>query len=261
MQAWSEGFERLQEGPRSRDRAGPSGGLHRADDPNGFRAGSCDAREWGDHTVSRDGAIVALVDDDPSILRSLARLLTSHGFDVRAFSSPSLFLSEVASLEPSCLVLDLSMPELSGIDVQQALGDRAFICPIIFITAHGDIRTTVQAMRGGAVDFLTKPFDAAELLDALRRAIARSRRDHELYSRLTVLRRRAASLTLRERQVFEQVVAGLLNKQIAANLSISEKTVKVHRGRVMRKMSVRSVAQLVRAAEQLEIHGTGSRAD
>ncbi len=235
--------------PRDRNVA-PAGPPH---DPTGFRAAGCDAGNDCHRTPSPPGTTVALVDDDRSILRSLERLLTQHGFQVRAFSSSRVFLSEMGSFEPSCLVLDLSMPEVSGLDVQQSLGDQVLNCPIIFITAHGDIRTTVQAMRGGAVDFLTKPFAAAELLDALHRAIERGRHNRELDSRRNVLRSRAASLTTRERQVFEQVTSGLLNKQIAANLCISEKTVKVHRGRVMRKMSVRSVAQLVRAAEQLQI--------
>ena len=123
---------------------------------------------------------------------------------------------------------------------------------MIFVTAHGDIRTSVQAMRGGAVDFLTKPFELRELLDALDRAISKSRRVRESEDRLASVRRKVESLTPREREVFNQVVDGLRNKQIASNLGISEKTVKVHRGRVMRKMSVRSVAQLVRAAEQVE---------
>lgn len=199
---------------------------------------------------------IALLDDDPAILRSMGRLLRSEGFEVLPFSSPSLFLSQVASLEPMCVVVDLSMPELSGLDVQRVLAERGVICPMVFVTGRGDIRTSVQAMRDGAVDFLTKPFDAGELLDALQRAIEAGRRNRETDSQLAVLRERAASLTAREHQVFEQVVAGLLNKQIAANLSISEKTVKVHRGRVMRKMSVRSVAHLVRVAELLRTPAT-----
>lgn len=231
--------------------AGGSGG---ARGPAGFRERG--RNESGRQPPSPTRATIALVDDDPSILRSLERLLARCGFEVRTFSSPHAFLAEIGSFEPSCLVLDLAMPEASGLDVQQALGDYALKCPIIFLTAHGDIRTTVQAMRGGAVDFLTKPFDAGELLDALQRAIEAGRRNRETDSQLAVLRERAASLIAREHQVFEQVVAGLLNKQIAANLSISEKTVKVHRGRVMRKMSVRSVAHLVRVAELLRTPAT-----
>lgn len=212
-------------------------------------------------SASRDPVVqpaIALLDDDPGVLRSMGRLLRGQGFDVIAFSSPNLFLSAVASLEPMCLVIDLSMPELSGLDVQRALADRGLICPIVFVTGHGDIRTSVQAMRDGAVDFLTKPFDAEELLGALQRACATGRDARAVGARRAQLLQKAASLTARERQVFEQVVAGLLNKQIAANLSISEKTVKVHRGRVMHKMSVRSVAQLVRAAEQIGIRDIAS---
>ncbi len=199
---------------------------------------------------------IALLDDDPAILRSMGRLLRSEGFEVLPFSSPSLFLSQVASLEPMCVVVDLSMPELSGLDVQRVLAERGVICPIVFVTGRGDIRTSVQAMRDGAVDFLTKPFDAEELLRALERACATGRHARALDARRAQLRQKVASLTRRERQVFEQVVAGLLNKQIAANLAISEKTVKVHRGRVMRKMAVRSVAQLVHAAEQIGIQSS-----
>jgi FixJ family two-component response regulator len=207
-------------------------------------------------TEPRDTAVtVAVLDDDPGVLRSIERLLVRNGFDVKGFSAPDQLLAEIELLEPACLIVDLAMPGLSGLDVQRTLAARSFHCSMVFITAHGDIRTSVQAMRGGAIDFLTKPFEAEELLDALSRAIARSRRVREVDDRLALVQRRVASLTTREREVFEQVVTGLLNKQIAANLGISEKTVKVHRGRIMRKMSVRSVAQLVRAAERMQIGG------
>jgi FixJ family two-component response regulator len=194
---------------------------------------------------------VAVLDDDEAILRSIGRALAGHGFDARLFSSPALLLAEIASVAPSCLIADLAMPGMSGLDVQRVLAKQGLACPIIFVTAHGDVRTSVQAMRGGALDFLTKPFELHELLDALNRAISQSRciREHEV--QLARVRHRVESLTPREREVLEQVVAGLLNKQIAGNLGISEKTVKVHRGRVMRKMSVRSVAQLVRATDQV----------
>ncbi|HEX7063009.1 MAG TPA: response regulator [Woeseiaceae bacterium] len=232
-----------------------------------FEAGPQDAMQprtgeierQSEASASRDSVVppaIALLDDDPAILRSMGRLLRGEGFDVLPFTSPSLFLSQVASLEPVCAVIDLSMPELSGLDVQRVLAERGLICPMVFVTGHGDIPTSVQAMRDGAVDFLTKPFNAEELLRALERACATGRDARALDARLAQLRQRVGSLTERERQVFEQVVAGLLNKQIAANLAISEKTVKVHRGRVMRKMAVRSVAQLVRAAEQIGIQGT-----
>jgi RNA polymerase sigma factor (sigma-70 family) len=195
---------------------------------------------------------VAVLDDDDAVLRSIGRALDGQGFDVRLFSSPALLLAEITSLAPSCLIADLAMPGMTGLDVQRVLATRGLRCPMIFVTAHGDIRTSVQAMRGGAVDFLTKPFELRDLLDALERAISKSRRLRESENRFAVVRRKVESLTPREREVFNQVVDGLINKQIAANLGISEKTVKVHRGRVMRKMSVRSVAQLVRAAQQVE---------
>jgi FixJ family two-component response regulator len=207
----------------------------------------------GNTAEEKQQVTIAVLDDDPAVLRSIGRLLARQGFDVRLFASPVLLLSEIASLRPSCLIADLSMPGLSGLDVQRMLAGRGISCSIIFITGHGDIRTSVQAMRGGAIDFLTKPFDCEELLDALSRAVARNASVRETDDQRALVRRRVASLTPREREVFDHVVTGLLNKQIAARLDISEKTVKVHRGRVMRKMSVRSVAQLVRAAEQLEI--------
>jgi FixJ family two-component response regulator len=209
----------------------------------------------GNAAEEKQQVTIAVLDDDPAVLRSIGRLLARQGFDVRLFASPVLLLSEIASLRPSCLIADLSMPGLSGLDVQRMLAGRGISCSIIFITGHGDIRSSVQAMRGGAIDFLTKPFDSEELLDALSRAVARSASVRETDDQRALVRRRVASLTPREREVFEHVVTGLLNKQIAARLDISEKTVKVHRGRVMRKMSVRSVAQLVRAAEQMEIRG------
>jgi FixJ family two-component response regulator len=195
---------------------------------------------------------VAVLDDDEAVLRSIGRALSSQGFATRLFSSPALLLAEITSIAPSCLIADLAMPGMSGLEVQRALAKQGLGCPIIFVTGHGDIRTSVQAMRGGAVDFLTKPFEWRELLDALERAISKDRRHRESEGQLAMVRGQVESLTPREREVFNQVIDGLLNKQIAANLGISEKTVKVHRGRVMRKMSVRSVAQLVHAADQLE---------
>jgi RNA polymerase sigma factor (sigma-70 family) len=162
-----------------------------------------------------------------------------------------VLLEEIGSLAPDCLIADLAMPDLTGLDVQRALAERGLDCPIIFVTAHGDVRTSVQAMLNGAVDFLTKPFTTDELLDALDRAVSRSHRERERNGQRAAIRDRIASLTPREREVFDRVVDGRLNKQIAADLGISEKTVKVHRGRVMHKMAVRSLAQLVRLSQQL----------
>lgn len=214
------------------------------------------SNERGEHDRGSSPAArrvtVAVLDDDTAVLRSVARLLAAHGFDAATFSSPHALLTDIASLDPDCLIADLALPDLSGLDVQQILASKGVSCPIVFVTGHGDIRTSVKAMLGGAVDFLTKPFDADELIEALERAVSRSVRDRELGGRRAMERDKVASLTARERQVFEQVVNGLLNKQIAGNLGISEKTVKVHRGRVMRKMAVRSLAQLVRVAEHIE---------
>lgn len=203
--------------------------------------------------MNGDMPLVAIVDDDPSVLRSLARLLEAHGLRATTFLSGEHLLASIERLAPDCIVVDLSMPGLNGLDLQRELAESDVKRPIVFITGHGDIRSSVQAMRAGAVDFLTKPFDQDELLRAVWHALGRAQQARETRERLEHVRRRIASLTLRERQVFERVVIGQLNKQIASDLGISEKTVKVHRARVMRKMSVRSVAELARIAEQLGV--------
>jgi len=203
--------------------------------------------------MNGDRPLVAIVDDDLSVLSSLARLLEIHGLRATTFSSGERLLATVERLAPDCIVADLSMPGLNGLDLQRRLAESDVTRPIVFITGHGDIRSSVQAMRAGAVDFLTKPFDQDELLRAVRHALGRAQEARETSERLEHVRQRIASLTLRERQVFERVVLGHLNKQIAADLGISEKTVKVHRARVMRKMFVKSVAQLARIAEQLGV--------
>ena len=194
---------------------------------------------------------IAIVDDDPAVLRSLARLLAVHGYHVWAFSSPDSLLGEIESIEPDCVIADLSMPGLDGLELQHRLTELGSGYPMVFVTGHGDIRASVLAMRGGAVDFLTKPYDQDHLLDAVERAIFRTRQLRAEAERLGPARQRLTLLTEREREVLHQVTAGLLNKQIAANLGIAEKTVKVHRARVMRKMEVRSVAQLARLAEYI----------
>jgi FixJ family two-component response regulator len=200
---------------------------------------------------------IAIVDDDPAVLRSLARLLAVHGYQVRAFASSEALLAEIELFGPDCVIADLSMPGLSGLDLQHRLDELGLRYPMVFVTGHGDIQASVLAMRGGAVDFLTKPYDQNHLLDAVERALSRTRLSRAESERLASAKRRVASLTEREREVFHQVAAGLLNKQIAANLGISEKTVKVHRARMMRKMAVRSVAQLARVAEQIGADGAG----
>ncbi len=194
---------------------------------------------------------VAVVDDDPAVLDGVGRLLRLHGFDTRGYSSAPSLLADLEELCPDCIIADLSMPELTGLELQRELTKFNRDYPLVFITGRGDIRSSVQAMRGGAVDFLPKPFEQDELLDAVRRALERSRVSRELDRTVGSFRERLSSLTQREREVFDHVVEGRLNKQIAAELGITEKTVKVHRARVMRKMAVRSVAQLARIAERI----------
>lgn len=194
---------------------------------------------------------IAVVDDDPAVLRSVARLLGVHGLHAKTYTSAPSLLAEIDELRPSCIIADLSMPELTGLELQQTISKIDAGYPMVFISGHGDVRSTVEAMRGGAVDFLSKPFEQQELLDAVRRALEQGRVSRETRRRLGTIRNRLSSLTQREREVFDRVVEGKLNKQIAAELDITEKTVKVHRARVMRKMGVRSVAQLARMAEQL----------
>lgn len=196
---------------------------------------------------------IALVDDDPAVLRSLERLLRAHGYRVRAFESPDSLLGAIPSFAPDCVIADLSMPGLDGLELQYRFKELRLEYPMVFISAHGDVAASVLAMRRGAVDFLTKPFGHMQLLDAIGRALSRSQQLRALTDRLASAHARIASLTERERQVFRYVVAGLLNKQIAASLGIAEKTVKVHRARMMQKMAVRSVAQLARLAEQIGI--------
>jgi FixJ family two-component response regulator len=198
-------------------------------------------------------ACVAIVDDDASVLRSLGRLLRAHGFDARTYASAPALLAEVAALRPSCIIADLFMPGVGGLEFQRSLADAGLAFPLVFITGHGDIRSSVLAMRHGAVDFLAKPFRNAELLEAVDRAVERDRAARAATALDAAVQQRASLLTRRERDVFAAVVEGLRNKQIAAKLGIAEKTVKIHRGRIMRKMEVRSIAQLARIAERFGI--------
>jgi FixJ family two-component response regulator len=198
-----------------------------------------------------DKTVVAVVDDDESLQRSLVRLLDMHGFEATAFSSSESLLAEIDTLCPDCVIADLAMPGLSGLELQQRLSTFECDYPILFLSGFGDVPSSVRAMRGGAVDFLVKPVERDVLLEAIARAVAHGRQARQLKLRLSADRSCLATLTGRERQVFELVVKGYLNKQIAASLDIAEKTVKVHRTRVMRKMSVRSVAQLARIAERI----------
>ena len=199
-----------------------------------------------------DSPVVFVVDDDISVRESLELLIRSAGWQPETFASAEEFLARPRIDRPSCLVLDLALPELSGLDLQKRIVDRADVS-IVIITGYGDVPTTVEAMKAGAVEFLTKPFGDEVFLDGVRKAIERSKTvlAHEV--ELRALRDCHASLTPRERETMALVVSGLLNKQIAAELGISEITVKAHRGRVMRKMRVDSLADLVRAASALDV--------
>jgi FixJ family two-component response regulator len=190
---------------------------------------------------------VSIVDDDRLVLRSLDRLLQSMGFAVDTFSSPRDFLEQRGHDSPGCIVMDLSMPGLNGLELQQTLSRKGDVRPIVFISGHASVPISVAAMKAGAVDFLTKPLDQDRLLDAVRAAVERDRASRDRQATRTALEERLASLTLREREVLERVIAGRLNKQIAAELGTAEKTIKVHRARMMQKMQVDSVAELVRA--------------
>jgi FixJ family two-component response regulator len=196
---------------------------------------------------------IYLVDDEPSVLKSLARLLCSAHFHVESFASAGEFLARHQSDAPGCLVLDVSMPGLSGLELQQWLSQADNPLPIIFITGHGDIPTSVQAMKAGAVDFLTKPVDESKLLKAIREALCQGEEDRATRTELAATRQRLDDLTPREREVLEHVVSGKLNKEIAADLGTAEHTIKVHRARVMQKMGVGSLAELVRQAERAGI--------
>ena len=202
--------------------------------------------------------VVFIVDDDISVRESLEGLIAEAGWQPEAFASAEEFLSRPREAVPGCLVLDVSLPDLNGLELQKRIADRPAL-PIIFITGHGDIPMSVQAMKAGAVEFLTKPFGPEMLLTAIRGAIDRSRIALEQEKELKVLRDRYECLSGRERQVMALVVLGQLNKQVAGELSLSEITVKVHRGRVMRKMRAATFAELVNMAARLGLAVAGKR--
>jgi FixJ family two-component response regulator len=208
--------------------------------------------------MTDSGFTVFLVDDDAGVLKALARLLKTRGYEVQAFTSPQAFLASHDTSVPGCAILDVSMPDLDGLALQQALTAEGAQRPVIFLTGRGDIPTSVRAMRAGAIDFLIKPVNDADLLAAIARAEKEDSGIRTANASLNSINARLAMLTPREREVMAHVIAGRLNKQIAGDLGTVEKTVKVHRGRVMSKLGVRSVADLVRLAEKAGIARSGS---
>jgi FixJ family two-component response regulator len=208
--------------------------------------------------MTTDDHVVFIVDDDERVREALGELLASHGMSAVAFGSAGEYVSADKADVPACLILDVELPDINCLDLQRQIAEGNHP-PIVFITGHGDIPSSVQAIKHGAVDFLTKPFSDADLLAAIRAAIAQDRETRSERSELVVLRQRYLELTPREREVLPLVVSGLLNKQAAAELGISEVTLQIHRRNVMQKMAAASLADLVRIAERLEIPITHSR--
>jgi FixJ family two-component response regulator len=203
--------------------------------------------------------VIFLVDDDPGVLKALSRMLDTKGYEVRAFSSSTEFLAQHDPSIPGCAIFDVSMPGLDGIELQAAFKAGGVERPVIFITGVGDIPVSVQAMKAGAIDFLTKPVKSRQLLAAVALAAEKEAQTLELRSELASVNDRISKLTPREREVLTHVIAGRLNKQIAADLGTVEKTIKLHRGRMMRKMGVRTVADLVRIAQRGGIEPSRTR--
>lgn len=198
-------------------------------------------------------AVVYVIDDEPCLLRALQRLLQDEGHDVQGFHSAEDFLRAHDPARPGCLVSDVCLPGLDGLSLQRTLSALGCMRPVVLMTAYGDIGTGVHAMKAGAVDFLVKPFDDAAFLEAVRNALAKDEHDRAVLCELQMVRGRLASLTPREHQVLDHVVIGRLNKQIAADLGITEKTIKVHRARAMEKMGVSTLAELVRKTLEVEL--------
>jgi len=202
--------------------------------------------------ITEDAPVVFIVDDDASVRRSIQDLLSSVALRSEPFATPQEFLDTKRADCPSCLVLDVRLPGMSGLDCQRRLAEAGVTIPIIFITGHGDVPVTVRAMKLGAVEFLTKPVRPQELLDAVQQALDRDRKLREKRQRTAEVRNRYETLTTREREVLELVVSGLLNKQIAAKLGTGEHTVKIHRGHVMEKMKADSLPALIRMVDSLK---------
>jgi FixJ family two-component response regulator len=237
-------------------KATPSVGRPQARTRDGFVLA---ANRWPQHYESAlmapaPGPTVFVVDDDEAVRKAVSRLLRSAGIAVAVFASPREFLAQYDPATPGCLVLDITMPEVDGLQLQATLGEKGSILPIIFLTGHGDVSNSVQAMKRGAFDFLSKPVKDKDLLTAVRAAIERNAVARLDQAKLSEIRARLDTLTPREREVLEQVVSGKLNKQIAGDLGITEATVKMHRAHVMEKMKVQSVAELARLTERC---GTG----
>jgi FixJ family two-component response regulator len=203
--------------------------------------------------MASERPIVFVVDDDPSMREAVQDLIASVGLDARGFASPREFLDASRPDVPSCLVLDVRLPGSSGLNFQQELAREGVNIPVIFITGHGDIPMSVRAIKAGAVEFLTKPFRDQELLDAINAGIERSRAQRRESAVQEDLRKRFAALTPREREIMARVIVGRLNKQIAGELGVSEVTVKVHRGQIMRKMRAKALPELVRMGDALQI--------
>jgi len=210
--------------------------------------------------ISADGPRVFVIDDDPRVHESMQRLLKSVGLRAESFATPQDFLRRKPPNDPSCLVLDVRLPGMSGLDVQRRLTETGVHIPIIFITAHGDIPMTVKAMKSGAVEFLTKPFRDQDLLDAVRQALELDDKMRQKRDEAAELKERYSALTAREREVMGLVVSGMRTKQIASILGTSEITATVHRGQVMRKMKASSPAELGRMAERLKLPATNTPA-
>ena len=197
--------------------------------------------------------VIFVVDDDPSVRIALERLIKAVGFRVQTFDTAQSFLNAVPCDAPCCLILDVRLPQMSGLELQQEMTLRGLDMPIIFITGHGTVSMSVRAMKAGAMDFLEKPFEEQQLLDAIQAAVGKDRQSMQQQAEIMQIQKKAALLTSREYEVFKLVVSGRLNKQIADELAASEKTIKVHRARVMDKMKAKSLASLVRMAEKIGV--------